>query len=301
MDISRFETNPIMLYEHNPERVLGRWVDIQKGADQLTAVPEFDTEDDEAMKISGKVERGFLNGASIGVIVRDLQEVGGVDVVTRSELFEASIVSVPADAKAVRLYNEKLECLTLNQLKMNFNQNNADKNDYKTFYGQICKALGFDKETGLKDVLDAIKQLVKDERVKEIEEALNLDIISVSESKMYARMLRAGQTEFLRVLNEKKYEFHENEDKKLKELYNQNSDKIITHLSLSGWSEIKKLGFESAKKIVDSFPERVYLAKMVKKGDEINDLDWYRKHNPKALRENPELYQTLLKSYKNKQ
>ncbi len=298
MDIARFEANPVMLYEHNPERVLGRWVNIQKGLNQLTAVPEFDMEDEEAMKISGKVERGFLNGASIGVIVRDVQEVDGVDVVTRSELFEASIVSVPADAKAVRLYNDKLECLSLSQLKANLNRQKADKNDYKAFYEQICEVLELNKETDIKTVLGKIKRLLKTDGENEIEEALNLDILTVSEAKLYTRMFRSGQTDVLRVIKEKKAEHIENQNKKLIDLYNQNNDKIITYLSITGWNELKKLGYETAKNIVESLPERIYLSKMTENGNQLHDLDWYRKHNPKALKDNPELYQSLLKSYK---
>lgn len=261
LDITRFETNPIMLYEHNPERVLGRWVDIQKRDNQLTAVPEFDTEDDEAMKISGKVERGFLNGASIGVIVRDIQDIEGVDVVTRSELFEASIVSVPADAKAVRLYNDKLECLAIDKLKIDLKQQKPDKTDYKEVYGQIRDILGHDKETDVKTLISALERLVKTDGEKEIEKAFNRDILTVSEAKHYLNMFRSGHRSVLNIIAEKKEEYIVNQEKKLVELYNQNSDKIITYLGVTGWQEVKSLGFERAKTIIDCFPERVFCRK----------------------------------------
>lgn len=301
LDISRFETNPIMLYEHNTERVIGRWIDLLKSATQLTATPEFDTEDDEAMRIAGKVERGFLNGASIGIIVHEIQFINGVDVVTKSELYEASIVSVPSDSGAVRLYNEKLECLTIDKLKLSIRKHKSTENDFKDFYRQICEALGLDNETDIESVLDVIKKLTKAKGETEIEEAFNLDVLTVSEAKHYTKMYRSGQTDILKIIAEKRSVFEDTQNKALIDLYNKNSDKIITHLTIDGWNEVKKLGYESAKKIVDSFPERIFLSKMIKGGNEVQDLDWYRKHNPKALWDNPELYQTLLNNYKKNQ
>ena len=300
LDISRFETNPIMLYEHNSERVIGRWVNILKNTNQLTATPEFDTEDDEAMRIAGKVERGFLNGASIGIIVREIQFINGIDVVTKSELFEASIVSVPADAGAVRLYNEKLECLTIDKLKLNIRKQKANVTDFEDYYRQICEALRLDNESDIEIVLEAIKRLAIDKGETDIEEALNLDVLTVSEANHYTKMFRNGHTNVLNIIAEKRSEFESQQNKALIDLYNQNSDKIVMYLTIDGWNEVKKLGYESAKKIVDTFRERIFLSKMIG-GNEIQDLDWYRKHNPKALRDNPELYQTLLNNYKKNQ
>jgi HK97 family phage prohead protease len=143
VDLTRFNFNPVMLYEHDPKNVVGRWTDIRKEDHGLTAIPEFDTEDTEVLVIAGKVERGFLNGASVGIIVKEAQEIDGVPVVTKSELFEASIVSVPADARAVRLYNENLESLTVDKLKLGIKRQKRDKSDFEGFYGQICAGLGW--------------------------------------------------------------------------------------------------------------------------------------------------------------
>jgi hypothetical protein len=287
-----------MLYEHNTENVIGRWTDIKKDGLKLTAIPEFDTEDVAVLNIAGKVERGFLNGASIGIIVHEIQTVNNIDVVTKSELFEASIVSVPADAGAVRLYNENLKCLTIDELKLSIKNKKQDRIDFKDFYGQICYCLGLDRETKIERVLSAVEKLVRLKGESEIEEAGKLDIITIGEEKLYMKLLRNGQTEILRIIAEKRAEFEDRQRNKLIDLYNQNSDKILTNLTASGWDEVKKLGYESAKKIVDCFPERIFLSKMLKGGDEVHDLEWYRKNNPKELQNNPELYQSLLKEYR---
>jgi hypothetical protein len=270
---------------------------IKKENQKLTAIPEFDTEDTEVLSIAGKVERGFLNGAFIGIINKEADMIDGMLVVTKSELFEASIVSVPADANAVRLYNEDLEILSVDKLRLSITQQ-PGKDDFKGYYQQICIALGLDKETKFESVLSAAKSLTKTKGEEDIKQAGELDMISIAEEKLYLKMYRSGQTEVLRIVEEKRKEYEELQKSNLANLYNQNNDKIITCLTVSGWEEIKKLGFESAKKIVDCLPERTFYAKMVKGEGIVQDLDWYRKNNPKALQDNPELYQSLLKAYK---
>lgn len=303
LDLTRFKSNPVMLYEHNSKNVIGRWTDIKKEDHKLTAIPEFDMEDTEVLSIVGKVERGFLNGASVGIILKEAKEIDGVPVVTKSELFEASIVSVPADACAVRLYNENLETLTVDKLTLSIKQQKQVKDDFKDFYGQICIGLGLDKETEIESVLSAIKKFKTE---SEIEEAFNMGALSVSEYNYYNRQLKRGDTSVLSIIAEKLQEHQHITTDGMTKLYNDNSEKIITHLGLECWAEIKHLvkhGFPFAriKTLVDNIPERVKLSEMVKRGDSahsVHDLDWYRKNNPNELQKNPELYQCLLKEYK---
>ena len=101
IDLSRFVKNPVMLYNHDPERVIGRWenMDIEDG--RLTAVPVFDMEDPFAAEIARKVEGGFLKGCSMGLMIKAMETRNGVDVATSSVLLEASIVSIPADENAL--------------------------------------------------------------------------------------------------------------------------------------------------------------------------------------------------------
>jgi len=299
LDLTRFKSNPIMLYEHDPLNVIGRWTDIQINDDKLTAVPEFDTEDAQVLSIAGKVERGFLNGASIGIIVNEIQSVNNIDMVTKSQLFEASIVAVPADAGAVRLYNENLECMTIDKLKLSINQQKQIEMDYKEGFEQITIILGLNPKAKVGEVLESIKELACTKGEAEIKEAYKLNILTLSEHNLYINMLRNDQFNVLNIVSEKKEEFLKKQEKDLDELYRANSNKILTALTFAGWNEVKKLGYDSVKKLVDMFPERKFLASMVvDRGKEVHDLQWYRKNNPKALQENPELYQTLLKIYK---
>ena len=302
IDLERFNRNPVMLLEHNPEKVIGRWQNIQKSESKLTAIPEFDTEDTEALSISGKVERGFLNGASVGIIVKDAQEIDGVFVVTKSELFEASIVSVPADANAVQLYSDKLEHLSIAQLRANLKQQNPpQKGDFQRYFLDIRDTLGLEPQSGIEDVLTAICKLMQPQMESQIDECERLGVITETEKRYYLQLAQNGQTDIIFLLTDKKSDFQNQQTSKLAELYENNSDKIITYLGLEGWQTIEKLGFKIAENVVTALPERMFLSKMVvDRNKEVHDLDWYRKHNPKALRDNPELYQSLLKMDKYK-
>lgn len=299
IDLRRFTANPVMFYEHDPERVIGKWDAIEKAGGKLIALPVFDKDDDEALSIAGKVERGFINGASVGLIVKDMEEIDGVDVVTHSELIEASIVSVPADAGAVQLYNEKMECLSIDSIKLNMNKkkrlNDEGKTDFKALYSEICEALGLTPDTEIDEVLQTIDKLMQPKVENEIKEALRLGIISKTERPYYEQLSRKGNADVIDLLSLRKREYEKTENRKIGELFRLHNEKICTYLGVDGWEDIRKLGYDSAKRIVDCLPERMRLSQMtVQKGsNDVCDLDWYRKNDPKALENDPELFKRL--------
>lgn len=108
IDLKRFKQNPIMLDSHwnSTRSVIGRWEDIQSEKGTLSGAPVFDSEDKDAAIIAGKVERGFIKSCSMGVRFHrdDLKFIDGVLVLEKCELYEVSIVAVPSNANALRLY-----------------------------------------------------------------------------------------------------------------------------------------------------------------------------------------------------
>lgn len=125
--MERFAANPVMLKEHNPDLVIGRWENWVKENNQLKAEPVFDKDDVDGKEVARKVDNNFLRCASIGIIPLKLEYIEDEFVMTECELVEASIVSIPSDAGAVRLYNEKLEELSFDQVKINFNFSNNNQ------------------------------------------------------------------------------------------------------------------------------------------------------------------------------
>lgn len=263
IDLMRFTANPVMLYEHNKENVIGKWTDIEKTNGKLLAIPVFDTDDDEAAKIAGKVERGFLNGASIGIIVKQMDEIDGEYVVTRSELFEASIVSVPSDAGAVQLYNEKRESLSFETIKLSMNKNKRltddGKTDFKAMYSEIFEALGLTPDTEIDEVLKTIRALMNPKAENAVDEALRLGIISDTERPYYDQLSQRNGTEVIDLLTIRKRDHEKKENQKLGELFRLHTDQIISTFGADGWDNIRSLGYECARSIVENLPERITL------------------------------------------
>lgn len=119
--LDAFKKNPVMLYMHLRDegsplwgnyKAIGHWEDIQVNGDELSAIPVFDKVDDLSKEVAAKYEAGTFSAASIGIRIiatsanKDLLVPGQTrETVTESELMEASIVDIPANANAVRLYD----------------------------------------------------------------------------------------------------------------------------------------------------------------------------------------------------
>lgn len=110
IDLTAFEENPVMLESHrnDADYTIGRWINLTAEESRLLADPEFDQEDDDrARKVKSKVDRGFIKGASIGITFNPdkLLLVAGKLVLTACRLLEASIVPVPSNSGAIRLFS----------------------------------------------------------------------------------------------------------------------------------------------------------------------------------------------------
>ena len=130
IDLTRFRKNPVMLYNHDPLQVIGKWTNITADGDQLTAEPVFDMDDPFAAEIARKVDQGFIRGCSMGIMITQITKTKGVDVATESVLLEASIVSIPADENALVVYadEDRNKQLSINEFnKLFYNMETKDK------------------------------------------------------------------------------------------------------------------------------------------------------------------------------
>lgn len=107
IDLSKFKDNALMLFNHDLNQVIGSWSNPRKKNKQLIATADFDEDDDFAMKIKGKVEKGLIKGTSIGFTVKQYHFEGDTMVVDKAELKEASVTPLPANSQAIRLYDEE--------------------------------------------------------------------------------------------------------------------------------------------------------------------------------------------------
>lgn len=129
VDTSQFERNPVMLYGHNDHSLpIGSWLNIRKENDRLLADANFDYDDPdpEVQRIIGKVERGIIKMASVGLRDPEMSTdekyiVSGqtLPTVVKSSLREASIIPIGANNNAMKLYDHAGSLIDLsNEIKL---------------------------------------------------------------------------------------------------------------------------------------------------------------------------------------
>ncbi|WP_268846749.1 HK97 family phage prohead protease [Flavobacterium aestivum] len=168
ISLVRFEKNPVMLSNHwnYNESVLGHWENWFIQDSRLLGYPVFDTEDEYAKLIAGKVERNHIKGCSMGIIFdpEDLVYVGGKFILMKCELTEVSIVAVPSNKASVQLYkkdNEPFSDIEIQSLCLSLKNKNSENPELEiktetmkkiTLSLAALAALSFDKSTPEVDV-----------------------------------------------------------------------------------------------------------------------------------------------------
>jgi hypothetical protein len=116
IDLDTFKANPVMLYNHSnegePEDVIGKWDNIRVEGTRLLADADIDQEEEHSLKVSRKVEKGYINGASINLNFKYddvIMDEAGVPIVTKCTIAEASICAIPGNSGAVRLFADGKE------------------------------------------------------------------------------------------------------------------------------------------------------------------------------------------------
>ena len=116
-DLKGFKKNPVVLWSHDYMRpAIGR-VDSPRVKDgQLVGRVRFSSKevDPFAAMIEGKVREGIINGGSVGFKTRKIEIVDDpkateILIHRKQELFEFSIVNMPANTNAMATRSAKLE------------------------------------------------------------------------------------------------------------------------------------------------------------------------------------------------
>ena len=198
IDLSLFLNNPIMLYRHNRENLIGRWENIRKEGKQLIADAVFDTNDELGSKISQKVEDGFLRAASIGLL--PLEWDATKTIVTQSRIYEASIVELPSNGNAVKLYNDA------DIVRLSF-----DSDDTDSFLNQVLAVLKLPAKTDPKKAIEVLKKFIDNQDAEKnkkgsevIEQALKAGKISAQMKPRFENMLKLDFEGTIAILEEMK-------------------------------------------------------------------------------------------------
>lgn len=109
-DMVQCERNPVLLYMHERGKVIGFMKELRKENGEITGEPVFDCATDLSRQCKKQWEVGSLRMVSIGIDILELSEDAELLVtgqtsptITRSKIFEVSIVDIGANDNAISM------------------------------------------------------------------------------------------------------------------------------------------------------------------------------------------------------
>lgn len=276
----RFDANPVMLAEHinSIATVLGKWINRETNGAQLLATPEFDEKDDDAVKVMGKVDRGYVKGASIGIgFDPSKMELmpDGVWELTECELYEASICAIPSNKSALRLYAvDSGKLLTEDEVKLSIASLAVDAT-HENFKSE---------NKNMKKVILSLSALtVLDLQKHNTTEGVDADLVSASIVELSTRLTQAQAdlTAQKTAYNALKLQLDAANEKDIKELLDaaQLAGKFDA-TKRTEWETLAKQNLSLAKSTLESIPAKQSLAGQVNNpapGGEVKTADDFQK------------------------
>lgn len=294
INIARFQRNPIMLYMHDRDKgVIGRWDNITKEGDKLTAEAVFDDASELGAKVKHQVESGFLHSASIGVENCKCETINGVQTIVECDLIEISIVDVPANENAVKLFKQGWKPVqTLFELKNSDTETESEEKGLRT---RIIDVLGLPETITDKDIVEHIKALLNEPSnvEREVDEAISSGILSASDRKSFTAMAKGNIKAFRGYCKSRR----EALKAEIERLLDKNINKVMP-MERSTFRHIgERLGIETLQSVLDTMHGPAKLSEIVnlRKDDKSRwTLEMFRKYAPDELRDNPTLYKRLV-------
>lgn len=177
----RFNANPVMLFNHEADKLIGQMTALRVEGTKLIGTPVYDEEDPLAAKCKRQGEKELLKGCSPGIIMHAVELRTTPDgeeriTVTDWTLCEVSLVSVPSNPNALKLYNVQGEAIPDDQIKLSIESllNNNKEMDKIILTAEAYAALGLKSaEADGKALSAAIMELKAraEKAEKEVEEA----------------------------------------------------------------------------------------------------------------------------------
>ena len=108
IDLTAYRSNPIVLWQHDPNQPIARAIEIDIVGGKLQALVQFPPEGTSAKadEVYGLIRAGVVNCTSVGfdpltTEPMDMARPRGAQRYVKSELLEFSFVSVPANSQAL--------------------------------------------------------------------------------------------------------------------------------------------------------------------------------------------------------
>jgi hypothetical protein len=291
IDLSEFKKNPIMLWMHKRDSKfsvdnmlpIGIWTNIRVENNMLLADAEFDEDDEFAMKVKAKVEKGHIRMASAGLDPKEWSEdekhmLPGQKnpTLTISEIVEASIADIGANKNALRLYKEG-EIVELSAFKTTFIDKPKPEKIQMKKLTQLLNLAAESTDDQIHEAVQAVmnrnQQLSSDLTAKDQTIAdLNKQLADVNKQKVID-LVNTAITE-----------------------------KRIDETMRNEYTELATENFERAQKIINSLPKVGSVTQQLSQGADADtkDLSWDQLHKEGKLEtlkaEKPEVFKALYKA-----
>lgn len=328
IDTTVFERNPVMLYMHNRDgNVIGRWENIRKEGKRLLGDAVFDDSTELAATVKKQVEKGFLRSVSIGIEEISSEVINGVQTVTKCRLIEVSIVDIPSNSNAVKLYRRSGGYV--------YRVDDPDNDTAGRLKTALISLLGLEITATEEDILRAVKNALngKETAEKTVDDAILHGYVEKEQRKNFLLMAKSNKPAFEAYLNTQRKAQEPEICRLLQEATGQGKilpceRGVYQRIGASmGLKTLRKLLFtlrpairpndfinrtkdrtkwtladyrKFAPKELEN--NRELYARLVREETgakvEPHSLEWYRKNNPEYLRENPDVFRELLKKEK---
>lgn len=290
INTAKFERNPIMLYMHERESgVIGRWENVHKEGKKLIAEAVFDEDTELGAKVKKQVENGFLRSASIGIDIIKEAVIDGVKTVIQCDLFEISIVDIPANENAVKLYAKK-DFVRLLSLA----DNAGKEKPGQALRVRLIDILGLEESANDNAIVNAVKTLLKEPSnvEKEVDEAIKNGLITDNDRTSFLAMASGNIKAFQTYCAGRK----EMQKVEIDALLDHNMSKVLPPEQHTFRQIGERMGVEALRNVLDSMHGPVRLSEFVNlpKDKSRWTLEMYRKYAPNELMDNPSLYKRLV-------
>ena len=104
LDRTRYDINPVLLFDHDTSQLIGRCEGMRVEGSKLIGSFVFDTASQLAAEKLRQIKDGFLRGVSAGFCILHMLFDQEHDTVDKWELYEVSVVTLPSNKGAVKLY-----------------------------------------------------------------------------------------------------------------------------------------------------------------------------------------------------
>lgn len=160
-DLKNYQKNPVILYNHDRDKIIGRAVDVKPQEDGLYIKCRISKSRDSMVSyVRDMIEEGMINAFSVGFAPKDAETTkDGVNTIKSAELYEVSVVSIPMNQESLFTVSMKdiASAGNLRDVRRKFLESKAASESVLQLQDMLdaMEALGADREASVMALCEA--------------------------------------------------------------------------------------------------------------------------------------------------